>query len=480
MCPMASPNFSFDDAKRSRGGEPRRIEVGQLFDKLPPHAIEAEMSLLGSIILDWRVCGEVLQIVDSAQAFYKPAHGAIFEVLRELYDVEQSIDMVQLNQKLVDKEMLEQVGGLQYLIELAESVPSAVSAGHYARIVRDKATLRSLISASGRVLHDCYNTDDPAQEQVDRAGQLIYQIAEKKSANDASLLKDLLEETYERLENDDGRPITGLGTGFLDLDEMTNGLQQGEMVIVAARPSMGKTAFMLNMAEHVCATSGHPVAVFSLEMSKQQLAQRLLCSRSGVNADRLRKNMLSSDEFQKLAMTVGDLSEAPLYIDDTPGLSLLQLRAKARRLAMDKHIKAVFVDYMQLMSEPSAARENRQQEVSTISRGIKALARELSVPVVCLSQLNRQAESREGHRPRMSDLRESGSIEQDADVIMMLHREEYYHNDHEWKEANPDKVGVAEVILTKQRNGPTGTVDLMFDGSTTQFRNLAQHQRDGF
>jgi len=268
--------------------------------------------------------------------------------------------------------------------------------------------------------------------------------------------------------------MTGLETGFYELDEMTNGLQNGEMIIVAARPSMGKTAFALNVAEHIAANNQKPVAVFSLEMGRQQLAQRLLCSRSTVDAHKLRRNTLSRDDFGRLAQAVGQLSEAPLYIDDTPGLTLLGLRAKARRLAARHDIAAIFVDYLQLMSAPGS--ESRQQEVSTISRGIKALARELSVPVVCLSQLNRQAEAREGHRPRMSDLRESGSIEQDADVVMMLHREDYYHRGEDGYEM----THVAELIIAKQRNGPTGAVKLQFDGATTRFNNLASTVGYGF
>ncbi len=445
----------------------RPIELGALFDKLPPHAIEAEQSLLGSMILDWRVCGEVLQIIRGGEDFYKPAHAALYEVLQELYDVQQSIDLVQLNQKLIDKGMMDQVGGVPYLVELAESVPSAVSAPYYARIVREKALIRSLIEAAGRTLHEAYHLDDPAVDLLDRASQALFAIQEHGRPEEAAELKQLLQETFDRLEADDGRAVSGIESGFFELDEMTNGLQAGEMVIIAARPSMGKTAFMLNIAEHMTATNKVPAAVFSLEMSRQQLAQRLLCSRSGVDSHKLRRNMLSRDDFGKLSMTVGELSDAPLYIDDTPGLSLMQLRAKARRLAMEKHIKAVFIDYMQLMSAPGS--ESRQQEVSNLSRGIKALARELSVPVVCLSQLNRQAESREGHRPRMSDLRESGSIEQDADVVMMVHREDYYHKGEEdYQDTNE-----AEIILTKQRNGPTGTVKLTFHGATTRFNNLA-------
>lgn len=461
------------NGKGRRFFEPRRIEIKDLFDKLPPNALESEYALLGSMILDWRVCGEVLGIVKGGDDFYRPSHAAIYDTLIELYDTQQSIDMVQLHQRLKDKGTLESIGGVEYLMELAESVPSASSAAHYARIVRQKAVLRRLIEQAGLILYDAYNSDEPADDLLDKAERAIFEIADRKGEDSTAHLKDLLQETYERLENHDGRLVTGVETGFLELDEMLNGMQKGEMIIVAARPSMGKTAFALNIAEHVSANRGRPVAVFSLEMSKQQLAQRLLCSRSGVDSHKLRRNMLGRDDFGQLAQAVGELSEAPFYIDDTPGLTLLGLRAKARRLAAMHHIEAVIVDYLQLMAAPGA--DSRQQEVSNISRGIKALARELNVPVVCLSQLNRQAEQREGHRPRMSDLRESGSIEQDADVVMMLHRESYYHRgDTEWEESNPDKINTAEVIIAKQRNGPTGTVELIFNGSTTRFYDAAK------
>ena len=304
---------------------------------------------------------------------------------------------------------------------------------------------------------------------MDKAERAIFEIAESKTTRDAAELGELLQETYDKLQSDEGMR-TGIETGFGELDEMTNGLQPGELIIVAARPSMGKTVLALNMAEYMSATSKQPCAVFSLEMSRQQLAQRLLCSRSGVDSHKLRRNMLGPDDFGKLALTVGELSEAPLYIDDTPGLTLLGLRAKSRRLAAKHDIKAIFVDYLQLMSAPGS--ESRQQEVSNLSRGIKALARELNVPVICLSQLNRAAEQREGHRPRMSDLRESGSIEQDADVVMMLHREDYFHRGEE----DYEDTNTAEVIMAKQRNGPTGTVKLHFHGSTTRFHNLATHE----
>jgi replicative DNA helicase len=450
----------------------QRIELGKLFDKLPPQAPEAEMSLLGAMIHDGQVVGEIMQILQTSADFASQSHVAIYDALVHLYDEHQQVDIVQLNQRLKDLGLLEKLGGTEYLVELAESVPSQAGAEYWAQIVRDKAVLRRLIEVSGKVLHDAYTNAASATEQVEEAEQAIFQLAQQGGAQDATELKVLLQDLYAQLEDQEGRHITGIESGFVDLDEKTSGLQNGEMIIVAGRPSMGKTALAVNIAEHAAVNRKQPTVIFSLEMSKQQLAQRLLCSRSSVDSHRLRRNMLSADDFAELAATVGELSEAPLYVDDTPGLSITVLRAKARRMASRHDIKLVIVDYMQLMSGPGEA---RQQEVSNISRGIKALARELNVPVICLSQLNRAAESREGHRPRMSDLRESGSIEQDADVVMMVHREEYYH-DREWAAANPDKVGVAELIITKQRNGPTGTIDLHFDARTTRFNNMTHSQ----
>ncbi|MEM1209410.1 MAG: replicative DNA helicase [Planctomycetota bacterium] len=460
MSALPQPRF----AKRDE----RKVELTKLFDKLPPSAPEAEAALLGSMILDWRVCADVLQLVKTGDDFAKPAHAAIYDALIELYNTTQSIDLVQLNQRLVDKAILDQVGGVDYLVELAESVPSATSAGYYAKIVRDKAVLRGLIEKAGTIIYDAYHADEPVGDLLDKAERAIFDLAEHQTNEDAATLAELLEQTYERLANDDGLSDAGLKSGFYELDEMTNGLHDGEMIIIAARPSMGKTALMLNIAEHMSVETKQPVAVFSLEMSKDQLAQRLLCSRSSVDSQKVRRNTLTPDDFERLAMACGELGECPMFIDDTPGLSILQLRAKARRLAARHSIQAVFVDYLQLMADPST-RENRQQEVSSISRGIKALARELSVPVICLSQLNRASESREGHRPRMSDLRESGSIEQDADVVMMLHREDYYHRG----EDGYVDTNIAELIVAKQRNGPTGVVKLQFNGGTTRFNNLA-------
>jgi len=439
--------------------------VAKLFDKLPPYAEEAEAALLGSMILDWQVVGDVLQIIKQPEDLYLKKHQTIYANLVELYDVAQNIDLVQLNQRLVDKGVIEEVGGVEYLVELAESVPSATSAPYYAKLVRDKATLRHLIEATSTILYDAHHSAEPVSDLLDQAEQAVFKLAEGTMSTDAASLQVLLDEVYEQLEAQDGRRVTGVPTGFTELDEMLSGMQPGDMLILAARPSMGKTALALNIAENIAAVDGLPVGVFSLEMGKQQLAQRLLCSRSGVDSHRLRRNMIGPDDWPKLQRAAGELAEAPMFIDDTPGLTLLQLRAKARRLVARHSIKAIFVDYLQLMSAPGS--ESRQQEVSNISRGIKGLARELKVPVVCLSQLNRQAEQREGHRPRMSDLRESGSIEQDADVVMMLHREDYFHRGEE----DYVDTNTAEVIIAKQRNGPAGTVRLTFNGGTTRFEN---------
>ncbi|MCE9590272.1 MAG: replicative DNA helicase [Planctomycetes bacterium] len=460
-------------APSRRPFEAAKIDLSKLFDKAPPAALEAEAAVLGSMILDHQVIGEVIEVLRGAEDFHKPAHSAIYSAITDLYDRNIPVDMVSLNQVLRDRGSIEQVGGLDYLIMLGESVPSATLAAHYAHLVREKATLRQLIESTGQILHRAYTSGDEVGQILDEAEQAIFKIAEAKVGADASDLKTLLHETMLRLENHDGRVVTGMETGFYELDEMTSGLQPGELIILAARPSMGKTALAVNIAEHIAVTMSQPIAFFSLEMSKEQLAQRLLCSRSGVDSQRLRRNMIRDEEWSQLQLACGQLNEAPFYIDDTPGLTLLGLRAKARRLAARHHIKAVFVDYLQLMSGPKS--DSREQEVSAMSRGIKALARDLSVPVVCLSQLNRGPESREGHRPRMSDLRESGAIEQDADVVMMLHREDYYHRG---EEGHIDS-NVAELIIAKQRNGPTDTIKLQFNGSTTRFHNLAQGSGGG-
>lgn len=467
--------FTRDNERGNQSAKRDWRHLSRLFEQLPPHAIEAEMSLLGSIMLEAQVIGDVVLVIRGADDFFKPANGAIYEAMVELYDKHAAIDIVQLHQLLLDRGVLEAVGGINYLAELTASVPSAASALHYARIVREKATIRRLIDAAGEILYDAYHSPDTAQDILESAEQQIFRIAQQNEQSQIESLKELITQTMQLLEANEGKHITGIPTGFVELDQITSGLQRGEMIIIAARPSMGKTALALNIAEQM-ALQGHGVGVFSLEMGRQQLVQRMLAARSGIDSSKLRRNMLRTDDYRALMSACDDLMTAPIFIDDTPGLSLLQLRAKARRMVQKHRIEAVMIDYLQLMSSGRRA-ESRQLEVSEISRGVKAMARELNVPVICLSQLNRAAEQREGHRPRMSDLRESGSIEQDADVIAMLHREEYYHKHNpSWSDENPDKIGLAELIIAKQRNGPTDTVRLTWVEASTRFRDYAPVQ----
>ena len=455
---------------RGRGRDWRNLS--QLFEKLPPHAIEAEMSLLGSMLLEPQMLGDVMFIIKGGEDFYKPANGAIYDAMVELYDKHASIDIVQLNQSLADRAILDAVGGVNYLVELADAVPSAANAAHYARLVREKAMVRRLIEAAGDILYEAYHSPDQAQLILDHAEQQIFEIAQGSQESTIESLAELIKQTMAILEANEGKQLTGLPTGFAELDDLTAGFQRGEMIVIAARPSMGKTALALNIAEHM-AMHGFGVGLFSLETSKQQVVQRMLCARSGIDSRKMRRNMLGPEEYRALMGACDDLLGAPIYVEDSPGLSLLQMRAKSRRMVAQHDIKVIFIDYLQLMASGGRV-ESRQLEVSNISRGIKAMARELNVPVVCLSQLNRSPEQREGHRPRISDLRESGSIEQDADVVAMLHREDYYHQgDDDWADTNQEKVGVAELIIAKQRNGPTGVVHLSWIASSTRFRDYS-------
>jgi replicative DNA helicase len=479
----------FDTQRKDRRNTPP-ISAQKLFEREPPWSPEAEMSLLGSLILDPNVIPDVLGIVKSASDFYKEPHAQVFQAVLDIYDVRHSGDLVQIVELLKGRGVLDLVGGPQYLVELANSVPTAVNAPHFARIVAEKAKLRRLIDAAGQILYDCYHAGElgaeGAREVLDSAEMRVFEIAQEQSAADPQSLAALLDIELRRIEamEFDGGGLTGIATGFHDLDDLLRGLQAGEMVILAARPSMGKTALALNLAEQIAiggapvpgATPARrtPVGLFSLEMSKNAIVQRLLSARSGVSSQSLRGgHRIPDDDFRRLLLTAEDLKAAPIYVDDTPDLTVLTLRARARRMVAQHGVKVLFVDYLQLMTAPGAARESRQVEVSAISRGVKALARELNIPVVCLSQLNRASEQREGNRPRMSDLRESGSIEQDADVIMLLHREDYYHvQDEDWKAENPDKIGMAELIVAKQRNGPTGVVKLSWDNRSTRFRSF--------
>src|SRR5258706_13483727 len=421
------------------------------------------MSMLASMMLDRNMIGEIVQILDR-EAVFQADHQIIFDIIVKLYEANRPIDAIIVREELAKRQLLEEVGGMAYLAQIISTVPSAAHGVHYAQIVREKALLRQLIAASNNILRDAYAPHEQADLVLDKAEKQIFDIAQKKVGNAMVRMEDVLHEVFEMIEN---RGQRGVETGFFELDDMLNGLQNGEMVIVAARPSMGKTAIAMNMIEHIAADTLLPCAVFSLEMSKQQLAQRMLCSRGEIDAHKLRKGMLQSHEYAHLANVVGELAKAPIWVDDSPGLTPLELRAKARRLKLQHDIKCIMIDYMQLMDNPGI--ESRQQQISEISRAIKSVARELNVPVIALSQLNRQSEGRDGHKARMSDLRASGSIKQDADVIMLLHREDYY------KMSEPDfqPDNIAEVIVAKQRNGPTGTIKLYFDSKSTRFENLA-------
>jgi len=435
-----------------------------------PESLAAEAAVLGSMIIDPECIGDVVEIVEQ-DSFYRTEHQYIFDAIIALYEKHRShgIDAVLLRDELEKRKQLEKVGGVEYIAKILDSVPSSANVAYYAGIVKNKSLLREIIQATTEILNDAYDESGEPNEKLDEAERRIFAVTDKKVTSNVVGVKDLLTRAYELIEKREGSYITGIATGYYELDDLTCGLQDGEMIIIAGRPSMGKTSLALNIAEHIGLMEKIPVAIFSLEMGRQQLAERFLCSSSGIDAQLVRKGMLSTEYYQKLVETCGTFSEAPIYIDDTASLTPLELRAKARRLRSRHHIRCIIVDYLQLMHLGTKRVESRQQEITTISRYIKALARELNIPVVVLSQLNRSPEGREGHRPRMSDLRESGSIEQDADVVMLLHREDYYHRGEQ--DYQPDNS--AELIIAKQRNGPTGTVRLVFREKITRFENAS-------
>lgn len=446
------------------------VNIGPLFDKLPPASLESECALLGSMILDHRVIPDVTEVIKSGDDFSKPGHTAIYEALVWLNDNGRPGDLVQLTARLEDVQQLESLGGVEYLVMLAESVPSATSAVYYAGIVRDKARIRGLIDMAGRVLHTAYTTTDAVDDQMDAAEQMVFAMGETRQKDEDKPLGAILQEVYDDMERrqNDGTAMTGLSTGYHQLDLHLSGLQDGDMIIVAARASVGKTSFTMNMVEHMACDAQIPVGVFSLEMKREQLVKRILSSRARVDAQRMRNNMLVEGDWTRLQNACGEITNAPIWIDDTPGISLSQLRTRARRMKMRHGIKALVIDYLGLMAMPKADTET--QSIGIISQGIKSLARELNIPAIVVCQLNRGPENREGNRPRMSDLRSSGNLEQDADVVLMVYREDYHQR------GNPEYVanGKAEIIIAKQRNGPCETVELAFDGSTTRFNNLAQ------
>ena len=440
-----------------------------------PESLAAEAAVLGSMIIDPQCIGYVIENIERG-AFYRYENQEIFDALVCLFERNKGtgIDAVLLRDELMKRNLLDEIGGVEYIGKILDSVPSSANVEYYTGILKDKMLLRELIGVSSRVLEMAYDQTGEVREVLDEAEREIFAVTDKNiERNGTAALKDLVVRSFELIEKRQGIHVTGLSTGFYELDDLTCGLQNGEMIIVAGRPSMGKTSLALNIAEHVALKDKIPVAIFSLEMGRQQLAERFLCSVSGIDSQHVRRGLLGDEGFRKLADACDVLAEAPIYIDDTSTLTPLEIRAKARRLKGMYDVKCILVDYLQLMHLGSGRVESRQQEITTISRYMKALARELNLPVIVLSQLNRGPEGREStqHRPRMSDLRESGSIEQDADVVMLLHREDYYKRQED-KDFEPDNT--AELIIAKQRNGPTGTVKLIFMEKITRFENASR------
>ncbi len=419
------------------------------------------------MLLDKEALLRVLDILQP-EDFYRDNHRIIFESITELFEEDQACDIVTLVAKLRQKNQLEAVGGIDYLTQLVNIVPTAANAEYYAHIVEEKSIFRSVINLCTRIIRESYDADLDAKELLDRAQNWILQLSQKKIRYDFVPLKVIINEAFDRIEELYHRDehVTGVPSGFVDLDLITAGFQPSDFVVVAARPGMGKTSLCLNIAQYVGTKKDISVAIFSLEMSKDQVAQRMLCSEARIDAAKVRKGFIAEREWPELARAAGRLAEANIFVDDTPSISVLELRAKARRLKAEKGLGLVIVDYLQLMRGYGRP-ENRQQEISEISRSLKAMARELNVPVIAVSQLSRAVEQRTPKRPQLSDLRESGAIEQDADLVLFIYREDYYN-------PNTPKKGIAEVIVAKQRNGPIGTVELMFQKDYARFENLAR------
>ncbi|MFC0296076.1 replicative DNA helicase [Geobacillus jurassicus] len=441
--------------------------MSELFsERIPPQSIEAEQAVLGAVFLDptaLTLASERLIPED----FYRAAHQKIFHAMLRVADKGEPVDLVTVTAELAALEQLEEVGGVSYLSELADSVPTAANVEYYARIVEEKSVLRRLIRTATSIAQDGYTREDEIDVLLDEAERKIMEVSQRKHSGAFKNIKDVLVQTYDNIEmlhNRNG-DITGIPTGFTELDRMTSGFQRSDLIIVAARPSVGKTAFALNIAQNVATKTSENVAIFSLEMSAQQLVMRMLCAEGNINAQNLRTGRLTPEDWGKLTMAMGSLSNAGIYIDDTPSIRVSDIRAKCRRLKQESGLGMVVIDYLQLIQGSGRNRENRQQEVSEISRSLKALARELEVPVIALSQLSRSVEQRQDKRPMMSDLRESGSIEQDADIVAFLYRDDYYNKDSENK-------NIIEIIIAKQRNGPVGTVQLAFIKEYNKFVNL--------
>jgi len=436
--------------------------------KLPPQNIEAEEALLSAILIDNTTLFEVLELL-APEDFYRTAHQHIFESIAELFNRNEPVDLVTLSNILRERGQLDGIGGAAFLARLVDSVPLAINVQHYARIVRKKAALRHLIQKSNEITQRCFEDRGDVDDVIDFAERSIFEISENKSKKAFQPISKIIETNIDALEERQGQKtlITGVPTGFTRMDHLTSGLQNADLIILAARPSMGKTALALNIARNAAVNEDTPVAIFSIEMSKEQLSMRMLCAEARIDSSRLRSGFFSKEDWVNLTHAAGVLSEAPIYIDDSPGVTALEIRAKARRLKMDKDLGLIIIDYLQLMQGRRNA-ERRDLEISEISRSLKALAKEINVPVLALSQLNRKLEERHDKRPQLSDLRESGALEQDADVVAFIYRDEVYNKDE-----NNSNQGKAEVILSKQRNGPTGVVPLTFLSAFTRFENQA-------
>ncbi|MCT4595437.1 MAG: replicative DNA helicase [Anaeromicrobium sp.] len=434
--------------------------------RIPPHNMDAEQSVLGSMILDKEAIITVAEIL-RWDDFYRESHGQIYGAILELYKKDEPVDLVTLSEALIQRNMLDAIGGITYLTSLSDAVPTTTNVKYYAQIVEEKSILRRLIKASSEILDKGYSADEDVMQILDGAEKSIFDISQKRNQDGFSVIKDILLDTFNQIEElyENKGGITGLTSGFTDIDRKTSGLQKSDLILIAARPSMGKTAFSLNVAQNAAIKGGASVAVFSLEMAKDQLVQRMLSAESLIEIQKIRTGDLTEDEWPRLARAMGPLSEAKVFIDDTPGISVMEMKAKCRRLKMEQGLDLVLIDYLQLMTGEG---ESRQQEISNISRALKGLAREMDCPVIALSQLSRAPELRADHRPILSDLRESGAIEQDADIVMFLYRDEYYHADSE-------KKNIGEVIIAKQRNGSTGTVELAWLGQFTKFADLDRY-----
>jgi replicative DNA helicase len=466
------------DLKKARRRKAGFSEAAPGVDRLPPHSPEAEQGVLGCVLLSPNDCvGECVEKFKAgAEVFYDLRHRAIFETLVEMYDEREGIDLITLQQRLKNKQRLDEVGGLSYLGSLPDAVPSAANLAYYTDIVLEKYVLRKMIQTCTEVVGRVYEHEGEVDSLLDEVERDILRISETRVEGKTDKIKHLVNKAINTIEDYHQRQgmLTGIGTGFTDLDKMTSGLHGGEMVVIAARPSMGKTSLAMNIAEHAAVEEKLPVGVFSLEMTSESLVLRMLCSRARVNLRNVREGFLAERDFPKLTESAGKLANAPLFIDDSSGLSILQLRAKARRMSQQYGIKLFIIDYLQLLNSTARRAENRQQEIADISNGIKSLAKELNVPVIVLSQLNRELEKDKDRKPRLSDLRESGAIEQDADVVCLLYKPSR-EDDDAGEEADATPVNL---LIAKQRNGPTGDVHLTFLKQYTRFESAAKISDD--